>query len=117
VVIIRDVVNFYGGSAKAVRTEFRRSVEEYLAVCREEGIAPDKPYSARFNVRLPPELHRAVAEASADEGKRLNAWVADELARAVRNAPAVAVRGAASTRGARSPNSPTRNVGHTRAER
>jgi predicted HicB family RNase H-like nuclease len=83
VVNIRDVVNFYGGSAKKLLTEFRRSVEEYVAVCREEGIEPNKPYSGRFNVRLPPDLHRAVAETSAQEGKSLNAWVADELARAV----------------------------------
>lgn len=83
VVNIRDVVNFYGGSAKELTTEFRRSIEEYLAVCKEEGIEPEKPYSGRFNVRLPPDLHRAVAEASAQEGKSLNSWVADELARAV----------------------------------
>jgi predicted HicB family RNase H-like nuclease len=83
VVNIRDVVNFYGGSAEELLTEFQRSVEEYQAVCREEGIAPGKPYSGRFNVRLAPELHRAVAEASAQEGKSLNAWVAEELAQAV----------------------------------
>lgn len=83
VINIRDMVNFYGGSAEELLTEFRRSVEEYLAVCREEGIEPDKPYSGRFNVRLAPELHRALAEASAQEGKSLNAWVAAELAQAV----------------------------------
>lgn len=87
VVNLRDVVNFYGGSADELLTEFRRSVEEYLAVCSEEGIEPDKPYSGRFNVRLAPELHRAIVEVSALSGKSLNAWVADELARAVDASP------------------------------
>jgi predicted HicB family RNase H-like nuclease len=87
VVNLRDVVNFYGGSADELLAEFGRSVEEYLAVCKEEGIEPDKPYSGRFNVRLAPDLHRAIVEVSALSGKSLNTWVADELARAVQASP------------------------------
>ena len=87
VVNLRDVVNFYGGSAEELLVEFRRSVEEYLAVCKEEGIEPDKPYSGRFNVRLAPELHRAIVEVSALSGQSLNSWVAEELARAVQASP------------------------------
>ena len=81
---IRDVVNFYGASVTELQEEFRNSMAAYLDVCREEGIEPDKPFSGRFNLRLPPELHRAIADASALEGKSLNGWVMDVLAEAPR---------------------------------
>ena len=64
-------------------------------MCREEGIEPDKPYSGRFNVRLAPELHRAIVEVSALSGKSLNSWVAEKLARAVQASPLPRARGSA----------------------
>ena len=64
VVNLRDVVNFYGSSVEELKKEFWDSIEAYLEVCAEEEIEPQKPYSGRFNVRLPPELHRAIAETS-----------------------------------------------------
>lgn len=82
VINIRDVVNFYGSSAGELEREFKDSIDAYLEVCAEEGLEPQKPYSGRFNVRIPPELHRLIAEASALEGKSLNAWVLDALAQA-----------------------------------
>ena len=79
---LRDVVNFYGSSGEDLEREFRESIEAYLEVCAEEGIEPQKPYSGRFNVRLPPGLHRTIAETSAVEGMSLNAWVIEALAKA-----------------------------------
>jgi len=83
VINLRDVVNFYGASAEELEREFRDSVNAYLEVCQEEGIKPEKPYSGRFNIRMPPELHQALATASASAGKSLNAWVVERLANAV----------------------------------
>lgn len=79
---IRDVVNFYGSSADELLREFRSSIDAYLEVCEEEGIEPSKPFSGRFNVRMAPELHRAIAEASAVADKSLNRWIVDELTKA-----------------------------------
>ncbi|MCP4654535.1 MAG: type II toxin-antitoxin system HicB family antitoxin [bacterium] len=84
VINIRDVVNFYGSSADELRTEFQNSMDAYLEVCKEEGIEPDRPFSGRFNVRMQPELHRAVADASAVAGKSINKWVIDVLADAAK---------------------------------
>lgn len=83
VVNIRDVVNFYGGSVEELQAEFRDSIQTYLEVCEEEGIEPSRPYSGRFNVRMPAKLHQAIAEASAIEGKSLNRWVVQELTAAL----------------------------------
>ena len=48
-------------------------------MCREDGVEPRKQFSGKFNVRISPELHAAIAAAAAADGKSLNQWVSDEL--------------------------------------
>jgi predicted HicB family RNase H-like nuclease len=74
---------FYGRDVDELRAEFARSAEEYEALCREQGIEPEKPYSGSFLVRADPELHRAVALAAARAQKSVNAWVTETLRTAV----------------------------------
>jgi predicted HicB family RNase H-like nuclease len=57
----RDVITFQGTTVKEIEKAFRDSVDDYLVWCREEGSPPEKPYSGRFNLRLPPEMHKEVA--------------------------------------------------------
>jgi predicted HicB family RNase H-like nuclease len=57
----RDVITFQGTTVAEIEKAFKDSIEDYLAWCKEEGAEPEKPYSGRFNLRLPPELHREVA--------------------------------------------------------
>lgn len=79
---IRDVVTFRGTSVRELRKEMATSVEDYLAFCAERGEEPERPYSGRFLVRVPPEVHRQVAIAAARSGKSLNSWVAERLEQA-----------------------------------
>ncbi len=37
-----DVIDFYGRSVQDLRREFKKSVEDYLAWCRDEGTPPEK---------------------------------------------------------------------------
>ena len=83
----RDVITFQGRSVPEVQQAFRESVDEYLAVCSERGRQPDRPYSGRIALRLPPRVHREAAVAARTEGKSLNAWLADIVGRAVRTDP------------------------------
>ena len=48
-------------------------------MCREAGVEPRKQFSGKFNVRIPADLHAAIATAAAADGKSLNQWVTDEL--------------------------------------
>ena len=57
----RDVITFQGTSVEELETALRGSVDDYLSWCEEEGATPEKPYSGKFNLRLPPELHREMA--------------------------------------------------------
>ncbi|HEY8505128.1 MAG TPA: type II toxin-antitoxin system HicB family antitoxin [Gemmataceae bacterium] len=79
----RDVITFQGKSVAELRRAFRDSVEDYLAFCKERGEEPDKPFSGQFVTRVSPELHRKISRAAALSGKSLNAWVSEQLQKAV----------------------------------
>lgn len=40
VINARDSITFYGRPTAELRREFKRSVDDHLACCREEGLAP-----------------------------------------------------------------------------
>ena len=75
----RDVITFQGTSVKELKKAFKDSVDDYLEFCRERGEAPDKPFSGKFLVRVPPELHRQMMVEARRQGKSLNAYVQDNL--------------------------------------
>jgi len=58
VISTNDVITFYGSSVAELREEMRRSVEEYLNFCREQGREPEKPFSGKLIIQTNPELHR-----------------------------------------------------------
>ncbi|MBE9077756.1 type II toxin-antitoxin system HicB family antitoxin [Romeria aff. gracilis LEGE 07310] len=71
VIDLRDVITFQSKSVDEFERAFRESVDDYLAFCEEHGEVPDKPFSGRLMLRLPPELHRKVDMSSKLEGKSL----------------------------------------------
>ena len=79
VVGTRDVIFFEGTSVDQLTEEFHFSIDDYLAVCEERGRTPDKTYSGRIPLRIPPSLHRAATYAARAEGKSLNSWIAESV--------------------------------------
>jgi predicted HicB family RNase H-like nuclease len=79
VVNTRDVITFQGTSVRELQKAFRDSVEDYLDFCRTRGEQPDKPYSGKFLVRVPAEVHRKLAIRAAMKGVGLNAFVGELL--------------------------------------
>ena len=79
---LRDVVTFQGKSVVELEKAFKDSVDDYLEFCEERGEEPDKPFSGKLMLRLPPELHRKVYTSSKREGKSLNQWIAERLDKA-----------------------------------
>ena len=41
------IATFEATDVEGLRTEFRRSVDEYLASCEEDGVEPRKPFSGK----------------------------------------------------------------------
>lgn len=79
VIGIRSMVTFQGSTPEELEASFHNSIDLYLEMCREDGVQPEKPYSGRFNVRISPELHRAIVLKAAAERKSLNDMVAEAL--------------------------------------
>ena len=75
--------DFYGRNPKELRSEFRKSLEVFLEVCREKGIEPRRNFSGRFNLRITPELHERLAIVAQAEGKSINAIAQEALAQRV----------------------------------
>jgi predicted HicB family RNase H-like nuclease len=81
---ISDVVGFHAETVAELRSAFEEAVDDYLETCEKVGRSPQKPYSGKLMLRVPPELHAKVSIAAQTSGKSLNQWAIDALDRAVR---------------------------------
>jgi predicted HicB family RNase H-like nuclease len=79
VVNTRDVITFQGKSVEELKEALADSVEDYLEFCRERGEEPDRPFSGKFVVRIPPEVHREAFLKARKAGKSLNKWVREVI--------------------------------------
>lgn len=79
VVDLRDVVTFQGKSVRELEKAFRDSIDDYLDFCAKRGEDPDKPFTGRLMLRLPPAVHRRAYIWAQREGKSLNQWISDKL--------------------------------------
>ena len=79
VINVRDVITFEGVTVEELQQAFRESVDDYLAFCAQRGESPEKPFSGKFVVRLPVELHRKAYIQAKLEDKSLNGWVAEVM--------------------------------------
>ena len=75
--------DFYGSSPEELRREFKKSLDVFLEVCKEQGIKPRRHFSGKFNLRIPPELHEKLAMTAEAQGKSLNTLAQEALQRSV----------------------------------
>ena len=75
--------DFYGANPDELRQEFKKSLDVFLEVCKEQGIEPRLQFSGKFNLRIPPELHEQLAMAAEAQGKSLNALAQETLQKSV----------------------------------
>lgn len=80
---IHDVVGFHGDSVTQLRAAFIEAVDDYLATCEKLGRPPRKPYSGKFVLRVPAEMHSRMAMQAEAAGKSPNQWATDVLEEAI----------------------------------
>ena len=83
VVGLKDVITFQGTTVAELEQAFCDSVDDYLAFCEERCEPPERPFSGKFNLRIPPELHAKLSIAAALHGESLNQYVTEVLRKAV----------------------------------
>ncbi len=79
---IKDVIGFHAETVKELRAAFEEAVDDYLATCAKLGRAPQKPYSGKLMLRVPPEVHARAAMMAQAHGVSINQWASDVLAHA-----------------------------------
>ena len=80
---IRCIISFHADTVSALREEFVKAVDDYLADCKAEGVRPEKPASGKLLLRVPPEVHGKALVAAQAAGKSLNQWASEVLQGAV----------------------------------
>jgi predicted HicB family RNase H-like nuclease len=80
---ISDIIGFHGESVAELRAAFKEAVDDYLDTCKKLRRSPQKPYSGKLLLRVPPEVHAAVAIAAEVRGKSIDQWATEALAHAV----------------------------------
>lgn len=82
VVGIKDLITFHGTSVAQIRRAFKEALDFYLESCESRDESPDKPYSGKLMLRVPSEVHAAVARSAEISGKSINQWAAETLSQA-----------------------------------
>ena len=73
--------SFRGASVAELKNSFADVVETYLDDCRRDGVDPEKPFSGKITVRVPPVLHRRVAVKAAALKESMNKYLEDLMVR------------------------------------
>ncbi|MDR1607906.1 MAG: type II toxin-antitoxin system HicB family antitoxin [Deltaproteobacteria bacterium] len=76
---IQDIITFHGDSVTEIHQAFEEAVDDYLDFCAKVGQAPQKPFSGKIMLRVPPEDHAKLALQAQVSGKSINALVIDAL--------------------------------------
>ena len=71
--------DFYGKNPKELRSEFKKSLQVFLDVCKEKGLEPRRNFSGKFNLRISPELHERLAIEAQAQGKSINTLAQEVL--------------------------------------
>ena len=76
---IKALINYEAESAADLKRVFVEAVDDYLLMCEQENIEPEKPFKGTFNVRVGESLHEQATIAAANRGIRLNEFVKQAL--------------------------------------
>ena len=84
---VNDLVTFEGTTVEALKKSFRTAVKDYKELCLQTGKETTKSFKGSFNVCIPPEMHMQVFTRAKSEGKNLNEFVQEAIARELKRNP------------------------------
>lgn len=79
VIGLRHVITFEGTNPQEIEQSFKDAIDDYLEMCQEEGIKPERTFTGRFIVRLPADLHERLVREAVIKNKSLNTYIVDTL--------------------------------------
>ena len=78
---IRSLISFEGEDVASLRESFQEAIDDYLTLCEEKAIKPEKPFEESFNVRLDSQLYHQAALFAQQRGVNLNKLMRDAFER------------------------------------
>lgn len=72
ILFIDDLVTYEAEAPTGLQKEFESAVDDYIETCAALGRETKKPLKGQFNVRIPPELHKAATLRALADGVSLN---------------------------------------------
>lgn len=79
VIGIKSLISYEGQSVQELKADFEGAVDEYLELCAEKGIEPEKTYKGSLNVRFSPETHRKATLIALSEHISLNQFIENSV--------------------------------------
>ena len=79
ILFINDLVTYEADSPANLQKEFEIAVDDYIETCAMLNREPQKPLQGQFNVRIPPDLHRAALLRAKKDAISLNEVVVRAL--------------------------------------
>ncbi|MBR5400864.1 MAG: type II toxin-antitoxin system HicB family antitoxin [Treponema sp.] len=76
---VRTLISYEGASASELINDFHGAIDDYLELCKAEGIEPEKAYKGSFNIRVKPELHKKAAIYAMEHDITLNSFVENSI--------------------------------------
>ena len=79
VIGINSLISYEGECVESLKEDFEDVIDDYLELCKENGLEPEKIYKGSFNVRISPDLHKNLVIYSESHGQSLNSTVEEAI--------------------------------------
>jgi len=76
---INGLISYEGKTGNELEADFKEAIDTYLADCKSDGVAPEKPFKGSFNVRISPVLHQKAALLAMEDKMSLNNFVTESI--------------------------------------
>ncbi len=80
---VRHDIHYSRVSVQEIEQPINHSIDEYLSICSERGIDPQKPMSGRLSLRISPELHLKAAAKARESGTSTNTLIENAFRQSV----------------------------------
>ncbi len=77
--LYKTAITYEGNTVDELRRDFHAGVDHYLSQCSERGVAPERPFSGTLNIRIPSEVHGALAVMAGESGTSINSVIKQAL--------------------------------------
>lgn len=79
VIGVQSLISYEGKSVDSFLASFHNAIDDYLIMCKDDGVDPEVAFKGRFNVRIRPELHKKIYLYAMEHNMSLNKYVETAL--------------------------------------